>query len=353
MNDPMTDPTPPAPTPSRGCTPKGCTIAALLAVPILITLYLLAVAIENWRGARAWKEAEVMLAEAGETADFAEIRDRWDEGMPPEADNFAAIPLLDSLVNFRRDPGPGILDGGPNLYADPDSRDRFRLLMIPYEGDRLEFSLDIAEGKPVGVLIGSGPPTEIPDGDRTWYFDADNQEFHRFVEGNWAPQANEFGLELADATEGKRTHFETCRLELYYREDFLVSLEGPAAPALLAAINRRAADPIAELRAAMDRPEARFQRHQPMVDFVDAISTSVPHCDEVRRAVQMLSLRASAALATGDTAQALESVDIAIRLAETVGADSFLVAVLIEMAAIRQISGPIWEGIGRPSLGRG
>lgn len=61
----------------------------------LITLLALFYAVENWRGARAWKEVRDQLRAQGEPLSFAELV----PPMPPEEENFAMTPYFRGLFD--------------------------------------------------------------------------------------------------------------------------------------------------------------------------------------------------------------------------------------------------------------
>lgn len=70
---------------------------ATLGVGTVIALFY---AIENWRGARAWKQVRDELRAKGEPLSFAKLV----PPMPPAADNFASTPLFDGLFDKSIDP---------------------------------------------------------------------------------------------------------------------------------------------------------------------------------------------------------------------------------------------------------
>jgi hypothetical protein len=69
----------------------------------LITLLALFYAVENWRGARAWKEVRDQLRAQGEPLSFAELV----PPMPPEEENFAMTPFFLGAFDKTIDPATG------------------------------------------------------------------------------------------------------------------------------------------------------------------------------------------------------------------------------------------------------
>jgi hypothetical protein len=69
----------------------------------LITLLALFYAVENWRGARAWKEVRDQLRAQGEPLSFAELV----PPMPPEDENFAMTPHFRGAFDKTIDPATG------------------------------------------------------------------------------------------------------------------------------------------------------------------------------------------------------------------------------------------------------
>lgn len=69
----------------------------------LITLLALFYAVENWRGARAWKEVRDQLRAQGEPLSFAELV----PPMPPEEENFAMTPFFLGAFDKTVDPATG------------------------------------------------------------------------------------------------------------------------------------------------------------------------------------------------------------------------------------------------------
>lgn len=66
----------------------------------LITLYFLAVALENWTGARALAAAKARVAQEGETLDFHALLAK----PPPDNVNFGALPPLAGITNPKNKP---------------------------------------------------------------------------------------------------------------------------------------------------------------------------------------------------------------------------------------------------------
>lgn len=70
----------------------------------LVTLYILAVTLENWTGARALAAAKEKVAKEGESLDFMALV----PPLPPEAENFCAIEPLAGLTNPKNKPAQAL-----------------------------------------------------------------------------------------------------------------------------------------------------------------------------------------------------------------------------------------------------
>jgi len=70
----------------------------------LVTLYILAVTLENWTGARALAAAKEKVAKEGESLDFMALV----PSLPPAAENFCAIEPLAGLTNPKNKPAQAL-----------------------------------------------------------------------------------------------------------------------------------------------------------------------------------------------------------------------------------------------------
>ncbi|MBM3887785.1 MAG: hypothetical protein FJ388_01530 [Verrucomicrobia bacterium] len=113
-----------------------------------------------------------------------------------------------------------------------------------------------------------------------------------------------------------------------------------AAPAVLAAL--KPYEPIIEeLRVASRRPHMRFNLNYAAEN---PIEIQLPHFGPLRQVWRVLTLRASAELASGQTAQAFDDLDMILR---TLGAtrNDFLIGHLVTMAGLDMAAQVLWEGL--------
>src|SRR5687767_6897128 len=90
----------------------------------VVTLLVLAYAVENWLGARAWRAYVAEARAAGEKLAPEAV-------IPPpipEEDNFAAIPLFKPLFDYERVAPSGDSPFGTLKWRDPAAKERLEKL---------------------------------------------------------------------------------------------------------------------------------------------------------------------------------------------------------------------------------
>jgi hypothetical protein len=114
-----------------------------------------------------------------------------------------------------------------------------------------------------------------------------------------------------------------------------------AAPAVLQAL--RVYEPaLNELRAASRKPKVRY----PVNYRTDEpFSILLPHLAKIKGAVQVLSLRSSAALAADQPEEALNDVLLMLWLAESMRDEPFLINQLVRIACSQIAMQAVWEGL--------
>lgn len=222
------------------------TLAWLFA--ILVTLYCLFVAIENWTGARALAAAKAKLAQEGETLDFASL-------LPPpmpDRQNFCAIQPLKGITNPRN-------KIAPELEA----------LKMP-----------------------KMPPSSHASGSE--------------------PDLKPTLAELVKAGIGK---------------------EGLSTAEMLAALD--AAHPLLPKLAklASERPQAQFtpQLGEGQKNFT-LFEMQLPHYTPAQKLGRLLVVRAHLAIAAGNAAEAVRSIQGCLRLSAATSAEPVLISTLVSMA---------------------
>lgn len=121
------------------------------------------------------------------------------------------------------------------------------------------------------------------------------------------------------------------------------STNSPAADVLLALNKYDSA--IEELRTASQRPFSRFGKY----DWADprSISLNLVYLSEMKGFCSVLELRASAELAAGQSARALEDIQLMLRLNDKLRQESVLISHLVSLATMSIALQPIYEGLAR------
>lgn len=101
---------------------------------------------------------------------------------------------------------------------------------------------------------------------------------------------------------------------------------------------------LAELEQASRRPHARFNVRY---DHPDPTSILLPHLSVLRTVTHILALRASARLALGESAAALDDILLALRAADTIKDEPMLIPYLVRSAARVRAVQAIWDGLAQ------
>lgn len=252
------------------------------------TLLALFFVVENWRGQRAWAAYVVEQKAKGVNLDFASL-------VPPpvpDAQNFAATPFLAPLFDFE--PGTQVW------------RDRVG------STNRMAFAQTLPD------------LTSVQRQD--WRFGA-RADWPALLAA-FDEQARRAAAKTPDPSSNTvRTSPVTNRLE--------------AAAAVLEALS--VYDPVlAELRMASQRPQARFNIRY---EQEDPSGILLPHFAVIRSLVRILSLRAGAELALGRSGPALNELELAFHVADSLREEPLLISQLVRCAAVGIIMQPVWEGL--------
>ncbi|MHB1305583.1 MAG: hypothetical protein ACYC23_00715 [Limisphaerales bacterium] len=252
------------------------------------TLLALFYVVENWRGKRAWAAYVVEQKAKGVNLDFAPL-------VPPpvpDEQNFAATPFLAPLFDFE--PGTQVW------------RDR------AVSTNRMAFAQTLPD------------LTSIQRQD--WRFGA-RADWPALLAA-FDEQARRAAARTPDPSSNTaRTSPVTNRIE--------------AASAVLEALS--VYDPVlAELQVASQRPQARFNiRYEEQ----DPSGILLPHFAVIRSLVRISSLRAGAELALGRTGPALNELELAFHLVDSLREEPLLISQLVRCAAVGVIMQPVWEGL--------
>jgi hypothetical protein len=99
---------------------------------------------------------------------------------------------------------------------------------------------------------------------------------------------------------------------------------------------------LQELRAASQRPRSRYNIRY---DMNNPWGILLPHLPVLKQVSQFLSLKASAELARGNSAAALEDVRLMMRLVDSAENELFLINYIVRVACFQIALQPIWEGL--------
>lgn len=97
-----------------------------------------------------------------------------------------------------------------------------------------------------------------------------------------------------------------------------------------------------ELRTAARRPEARFNVRY---EEENPWGILLPHLAVLRRASQLLGLRAVAELTLGQTDRALDDLQLMLRMMDSIRREPFLVTQLVRVAMTQLALQVVWEGV--------
>jgi hypothetical protein len=116
--------------------------------------------------------------------------------------------------------------------------------------------------------------------------------------------------------------------------------QAPAADVLLALSKYDSV--VEELRQAGRRPDSRFPLNY---DTENPAAILLPHLAGLKGSAKMLQLRAIAELEAGQTDQALEDVQLMLRLAEALRGEPILISHLVRISIVNLALQPVWEGL--------
>ncbi len=259
----------------------------LAAFAALVTLFALFPAVENWRGARAWRNYRAAEEAKGAVFDMQAL-------VPPpvpDDQNFAMTPLLKPLLD---------------LYTEEERRSMKSFQ--PYRDtngfNRVE-AIDLRDVTVAGKV-------DYPDvTKKTWL-------------------------------GGHRTDLSAWQAYFQASTNFPhASPDATPAEAVLKALSRFDAE-FAELHGASKRPYARFNvaygEDNPM-------GILLPHLAAIKRLTQVTSLKAMALLVEGESDRALAEMELMFHLSDSIKDEPILISHLVRIACREIILRTIWEGL--------
>jgi hypothetical protein len=114
-----------------------------------------------------------------------------------------------------------------------------------------------------------------------------------------------------------------------------------AAPAVLEALQDDAAV-FDELRRASSRADARYSIEYKLDD---PWSVRLPHLRRIKQCCSRLELKACAELALNHTTNALADIKLSLYLADSAKTEPFLISWLVRLACVQVALDPVWEGL--------
>lgn len=98
-------------------------------------------------------------------------------------------------------------------------------------------------------------------------------------------------------------------------------------------------DAFDQLRLAATRPECRFG-----IRYEDNVDALLPHLSTLKAASQLLRIRSTALLETGERTAAADDVALILRLGEAAGSDPILISMLVRIAIHSIAASAVWQG---------
>jgi hypothetical protein len=274
----------------------------LFVLACLATLIALFYAEEDWRGKHDWEKFKREWEAKGEKFDFKDF-------IPPpvpDDQNFAmsTIWIAEEAYEFQRVPEKAKAWYGDRIYSEEVSK-IFPLLPVATDG-----------------LTGTNwvSAHNLPN---------TPQELH--------------GWQTAQMIDLKPWQAYYTELEkVYPAAEIPIALQpqSPAQDVLLALSKYDSA--IEELRQASQLPYSRFPLGY---DIEDPAEILLPHLAALKRYSQVFQLRAIAELQNDESEKALDDVKLALRLADSIHTEPFIITHLVRIAILQITLQPIWEGL--------
>lgn len=259
----------------------------------LVTVTALFFAVENWRGARAWKKVRDELRAKGEPLSFAELV----PPMPLEDENFAMTPF------FR-----GFFD--KSISAD---------------GKTPVWSVRQQESKLPDW------PDKLQD-DRNWRLG----ERHEFAWNRRVTELQNSPVQKESAQEELAVRSRTTDRNELDGVDLTANKPIETVRQLL----EKSRPVMAEIETAVLRPKSQFPVH-----YEDNISAIIPHVAKLKTLGRLFSLRALVHLEASDAEASLKDVATTLRLAESLKSEPILISALVRISILELAMQPVWQGL--------
>ncbi len=323
----------------------------LLLTPLVLgTLVALAYAVENWRGERAWKRVQRELVAQGHPRNFAAL-------VPPpvpDDQNLALAPLLRPVLAFHREPdGNLVWDDRPGLSRlgsvshvswatrtkAPGDKSWFlgeRVDLPAWQRYYRELAKEISAPKPpkptgLDPVLAARYGLQIPTNAATAVTNPAVAGF---------PQLRPLSPDLA-ARYGVGTNLTEAEFRNAFTFPVPPALGTPAEDVLLA-LSLLGVELDSLAVEAARRPLDRFP-----VQYLErpAWGILLPHLAQAKKFTVVLKLRAAARLVVGQSDAAFADALLAMRIAEMMRDEPFLISHLVRAVAWSLALQPVWEGL--------
>jgi hypothetical protein len=98
-------------------------------------------------------------------------------------------------------------------------------------------------------------------------------------------------------------------------------------------------DAFDQLRLAAARPECRFA-----IRYEDNMDALLPHVSALKAAAQLVRIRSTALLETGERSAAADDVLLILRIGDAAGSDPILISQLVRIAIHSTAASAVWQG---------
>lgn len=250
---------------------KPLTLRLVAIILLVISVGWLIVSYDQWNGARAWESQKAEILQQGYTLDPDDLATE----APAPAANFAAHPLIASLIHFGEEEGTLEI-----VYEDPQRHEQFIAMRLPDK--------------------------EIKDAtikSETWN-----------VYPSW--------MQAKPADLGALVGALRASGDFNIPDDAQTDAE-----AILAALFKFETE-LAELDLAATRPLAMTGREIPR-HFPDSTLFQIPYLSELLSHGRLQCVRCIAALEAGDHETARASLQVLLQLGRTAGSDNVLIGHMV------------------------
>lgn len=255
---------------------------------IVGVLILIFYAVENYRGAKVWEETKAFLEGEGESLNFADLL----PAMPPDEENFCAVPLIASMTDFEQANWDPNSEYEEPVYRTPEQHNRIVAMKLPHPDDL------------------AGMPN----------------------------RANFLNGDLPGLAAWAKIFRESAEFRV-------PNPEAPPAEQILSALERFDLE-FGEMAEAASRSKSVFKIQWPVdQDFGQATAMQSPYLSEMNQLGKLLKLRAIAALATGKPDIARESVAIIFKFVQGLDGQPTLIHQMVAITNRAYALNVLWFGL--------